>query len=105
VLDNSQGRPASGVDATLEFRTQAGWEVRGSGTTGEDGRIDSLLFEDTPVKGTYRVTFNTGAYFRRMGQESFFPEVLIVFDVAQPEEHYHIPLLLSPFGYTTYRGG
>jgi 5-hydroxyisourate hydrolase len=66
VLDISRGRPGSGVAATLEFRTATGWEVRGSGTN-DDGRIDSLLAEDTLVRGTYRGTFDTSSYFRLKG--------------------------------------
>jgi 5-hydroxyisourate hydrolase len=104
VLDTSRGRPGSGVDVTLEFRTATGWEVQGSGTTDDDGRIDNLHFEDSLVRGTYRLTFDTGSYFRLKGQESFYPHVVIVFEVAHAEEHYHIPLLLNAFGYTTYRG-
>jgi 5-hydroxyisourate hydrolase len=104
VLDVSRGRPGSGVHATLEFRTATGWEVQGGGTTDEDGRIDSLHSEATLGRGTYRLTFDTGSYFRLKGQESFYPRVVIVFEVARTEEHYHIPLLLNGFGYTTYRG-
>ena len=104
VLDISRGVSGAGVDVTLEFRTPAGWEVQGSGTTDGDGRIDSLLSENTLTLGTYRLTFNTDSYFRLMAQERFYPQVVIVFVVAQTEEHYHIPLLLNVFGYTTYRG-
>jgi 5-hydroxyisourate hydrolase len=105
VLDTSRGRPGSGVDVTLEFKTATGWEVQGSGTTDDDGRISNLLFdEEELVRGTYRVTFDTGSYHRDNGQESFYPQVAVVFDVAHADEHYHIPLLLNAFGYTTYRG-
>ena len=104
MLDISRGSPVSGVDATLEFRTTAGWEIQGSGTTNDDGRIDSLLSDDTLKMGTYRLTFDTDSYFRLMRQESFYPQVVIVFVVAHTEQQYHIPLLLNVFGYTTYRG-
>ncbi len=104
VLDISRGRPGCGLDATLEFRSVTGWEVQGRGTTDDDGRIDNLLSEDRLVRGTYRVTFHTGSYFRLKGQESFYPYVVIVIEVTHTGEHYHIPLLLSAFGYTTYRG-
>jgi 5-hydroxyisourate hydrolase len=79
-------------------------EARGSGTTDDDGRIDNLHAEDRLVRGTYRLTFDTGSYFRVKDQESLYPQVVIVFEVVHTEEHYHIPLLLNPFGYTTYRG-
>jgi len=104
VLDISQGRPGSGVDATLEFNTPAGWEVHGSGTTDKDGRIDSLLPEDSLKIGTYRMTFDTRSYFHLKGQETFFPQIVIIFMVTHTEQHYHIPLLLNAYGYTTYRG-
>ena len=72
VLDNARGRPGSGVDVTLELRTATGWEVQGSGITGDDGRIDSLLSKKKElVRGTYRLTFDTGPYFHLKGQESF----------------------------------
>lgn len=105
VLDISHGRPGSGVDVTLEFRTATGWEVKGRDTTDDDGRISRLLSEEEElVKGTYRVTFDTGSYYRLKGQECFYPQVVIVFEVTRADEHYHIPLLLNAFGYTTYRG-
>lgn len=104
VLDNSQGRPASEVDVRLEFKTSTGWEVRSHGSTDAYGRIDNLLAKETLVKGVYRMTFDTGSYFHLYGREIFYPEIVIVFEVVHPEEHYHIPLLLNPYGYTTYRG-
>ena len=106
VIDNSRGRPGSGVEVVLEFRADNGWRIRGSGTTDGNGRIGSLFsVEEEVVKGTYRVTFDTGAYFRLKGQESLYPQVVVVFEVAQADEHYHIPLILNAFGYMTYRGG
>lgn len=104
VLDSSLGAPGAGVTATLEFRTPDGWEVQGRGTTDNYGRIDRVSREDELESGTHRLTFDTHSYFHLSGQDSFFPEVVIVFQVTRPEEHYHIPLILSPFGYTTYRG-
>lgn len=105
MLDISRGRPGFGVDVTLEFRTATGWEVQGRGTTDDDGRISHLLSEEEElVRGTYRITFDTGSYYRLRGQESFYPQVVVVFEVARADEHYHIPLLLNEFGYTTYRG-
>lgn len=106
VLDNSRGRPGPGIDVALEFESVNGWEARGNGTTGDDGRIGSLLAEgEELVTGNYRLIFDTGSYYRLKGQEHFFPQVIVVFEVADAEEHYHIPLLLSAFGYATYRGG
>lgn len=103
VLDTGTGRPASGVRATLEAKTAAGWQELGSGTTDGDGRIGGL--GPTQVEpGHYRITFDTGAYFGTKGTETFFPEVVLGFSVADASEHYHVPLLISPFAYSTYRG-
>jgi 5-hydroxyisourate hydrolase len=104
VLDISRGTPGSGLNATLEFKTPAGWVIRGSGTTGVDGRIEDLHSEDAFKLGLYRLTFDTDSYFRSMHQKSFFPQVVITFEVSQAKENYHLPLLLNTFGYTTYRG-
>ncbi len=105
VLDTARGRPASGVAIALERRTAAGWQPAGDGTTNEDGRVKSLLPEgEALTAGQYRVTFAVAEYFARLGQPSFFPSVTIDFTVTAPDEHHHVPLLLSPFGYSTYRG-
>ena len=104
VLDISRGEPGSGLSATLEIKTSAGWELQGSGTTDVDGRIENLHSEEVVKTGLYRLTFDTDSYFRFMQQESFFPQVVIIFEVSQAEENYHLPLLLNAYGYTTYRG-
>jgi 5-hydroxyisourate hydrolase len=100
VLDTAAGRPAAGVAVTLE--RGPGWEEVGSGSTGEDGRLAELGSPDAP--GSYRLRFATGAYFEAAGTPAFFPEVTVQFTVERPGEHLHVPLLLSPFGYSTYRG-
>jgi 5-hydroxyisourate hydrolase len=104
VLDIARGEPEQGVTVILELRQASEWAPIGRGTTDENGRITTLA--DGPVSpGIYRLTFDIGAYHRDQGLSvSFFPEVRIAFNVRDPEEHFHIPLLLSPFGYTTYRG-
>lgn len=106
VLDTAQGRPASGVHITLEIQTPTGeWHLLGQGTTDADGRLRSLLSDgETPAAGTYRLTFDTGAYFRAERREAFYPHVSVVFEVRDASQHYHVPLLLNPFGYSTYRG-
>lgn len=103
VLDTSAGRPAAGVPVELHRLGDGGWVPLGAGATGEDGRLGGLLPEGLEA-GTYRLRFDTGAYFRARGVEAFFPQVVVVFRVADPTEHHHVPLLLSPFGYATYRG-
>lgn len=106
ILDTSRGRPASGVLVVLEIRSHEGdWKVIGHGMTDMDGRLKELLPADTPlVAAAYRLTFDTGAYFSAQNVESFYPEVTIVFNVREAAEHYHVPLLLNPYGYATYRG-
>ena len=99
VLDTARGRPAAGVPVRLERREGAGWRGIARGTTDDDGRLRSLTGPSIEA-GTYRITFDTGAY----NANGFFPEVSIVFEVNDAAQHYHVPLLLSPFGYSTYRG-
>jgi 5-hydroxyisourate hydrolase len=100
VLDTARGRPAAGVAVTLELGPD--WTEVGSGRTGEDGRLGELGPVESP--GSYRLRFDTGAYFEAAATRAFFPEVTVEFAVERPEEHHHVPLLLSPFGYSTYRG-
>ena len=105
VLDTSKGRPAAGVPVELEQREGKGWKKLGQGVTDAEGRLRTLLQQGTAVeRGVYRLTFDTGAYFGASGTRAFFPEVRIVFEVHDAGVHHHVPLLLSPFGYSTYRG-
>ncbi|HEV2861983.1 MAG TPA: hydroxyisourate hydrolase [Pyrinomonadaceae bacterium] len=105
VLDISRGRPAAGVPVLLETYTDDGWLPLGDGTTDADGRLRHLLPEGQDLGvGTYRLTFGTEAYFVSQGVEGFYPAVVVTFSVADAGQHYHVPLLLSPFGYSTYRG-
>jgi 5-hydroxyisourate hydrolase len=103
VLDTSRGRPASGVPVALERAVDSGWQPVGRGTTDGDGRVTDL-HSSAPEPGRYRLTFDTGAYFGAVGDAGFYPEVSVTFVVGQGAEHYHVPLLISPFGYSTYRG-
>jgi 5-hydroxyisourate hydrolase len=98
ILDTSVGRPAPDVPIRLEVRGQGGWQVIADGCTDADGRLAGWGIESS---GVYRFVFDTGAY---LGPEAFYPEVVVVFLIADPAEHYHVPLLISPFGYSTYRG-
>jgi len=100
VLDASAGIPAPGVAVTLEHRAGHGeWATAARGATGSDGR---LRFPAEVDAGEWRLTFGTGEYFEARGTESFYPEVTVTFRVR--DGHYHVPLLLSPFAYSTYRG-
>jgi 5-hydroxyisourate hydrolase len=104
VLDTSRGRAAAGITVTLERMYGEGWQAVGEGRTDADGRLRDLMSEDVPLGiETYRLTFDTGSYFAAHGVETFYPQVAIVFR-ARGDEHYHVPLLVSPFGYSTYRG-
>ena len=100
VLDSVHGRPADGVRVRLE--SADGAEIA-SASTDADGRVRDLG-PDTLPAGTYRLVFDTGGYFEAAGRRTFYPEVVITFNLADPDEHHHVPLLLSPFAYSTYRG-
>jgi 5-hydroxyisourate hydrolase len=100
VLDTSRGCPAGGIEVRLE----RGGTTLGRGTTNRDGRLRTLLEEGVPAEpGEYRLVFETGAYFAALGVPAFHPRVSIDFSVRDAG-HHHVPLLLAPFGYSTYRG-
>ena len=105
VLDTSRGRPATGVPVLLEYwQAGEGWKILGRSTTDEDGRCRDLMREHTVAAGLHRLTFDAGAYYARLEAETFFPEIAVVFEVRDAGNDYHVPLLLSPYGYSTYRG-
>src|SRR5690242_11363185 len=104
VLDTSAGRPARAVPVRLELATDGAWRLLGTGETDADGRLRTLTPARTVEPGRYRITFDTGAYFAAQSQVGFFPVVEIQFTIGDGAAHYHVPLLLSPFGYSTYRG-
>ena len=105
ILDVSAGCPAGGVPVTLEKQATNNWETIGAGATDEDGRLRDLLAPEAVLPmGNYRLTFDTAAYFAKRQIEGFYPKVTIEFTVRDAAQHYHVPLLLSPFGYSTYRG-
>ena len=106
VLDTSRGRPAGGVAVRLDIETADGtWKQIGAGLTDDDGRAKDLLPPTFALHGgVYRLVFDTETYFAAQNIEGFFGEVMIVFTIRDPTQHYHVPVLLSPFGYSTYRG-
>jgi 5-hydroxyisourate hydrolase len=106
VLDTTRGRPASGVSVLLErLGGEREWYPLGRGETDGDGRVRTLMTDDETLSpGVYRLVFDTGRYFDTLGIPTFYPQVVIVFEAAAGQSHYHVPLLVSPFGYSTYRG-
>ncbi len=105
VLDTALGRPAAAVSITLEVRSADSWTLVGRGATDADGRLRDLTSDHAVRAATYRITFDTAAYFTAQSVPAFFyPTVTIEFSVVDPSQHFHVPLLVSPFGYSTYRG-
>lgn len=102
ILDIARGKPAQGVAVTLEYQSGSGFSKIAEGKTDSDGRIRDWQFDFRT--GTYRLHFAIETYFQALGEKAFYPYVEIVFTVDNAEQHYHVPLLLSPFGYSTYRG-
>jgi 5-hydroxyisourate hydrolase len=104
VLDTSLGKPAAGVSVSLALLEDGAFVELGRGVTDVDGRVKQLLGTNALTVGLYRLRFETGAHYRAMGQDTFYERVELQFHVTDPSQHYHVPLLLSPFGYSTYRG-
>lgn len=105
VLDTSLGKPGVGISVTLSLLQDGQWQAVASGQTNEDGRIPGWLDDkEVLLAGTYQISFALEDYFHSKGQQVFYPKAEIIFNVANPEEHFHIPLLLNPYGYSTYRG-
>jgi 5-hydroxyisourate hydrolase len=104
VLDATTGRPAVGVAVRLDRQDGAGWAPLADAVTSTDGRLRDWVPAVALRAGTHRLAFATGDWFAGQGRPTFYPEVLVVFTVADPAAHHHVPLLLSPFAYSTYRG-
>jgi len=105
VLDTSAGRPGAGIHVRLLRRDGAAWTLVSEETTNADGRVAALLppgFHGAP--GEYRIAFDADVYFAQRRQDSFYTTIEITFVVRDPSQHYHVPLLLNPYGYSTYRG-
>lgn len=105
VLNLENGLPSAGINVTLEQQVGDQWKMLSKGVTNQQGRIAELFPADRSMSaGEYRVVFKTGDYYKQANRETFFPEVPVIFQVKQADQHYHIPLLLSPYGFSTYRG-
>ena len=104
VLDTSRGRPAVGFQVGLQVKSGDTWKTVGSALTDGNGRCTGLLGSALLEKGTYRLLFNARDYYKELHLDTFYSEISVVFEVADPAAHYHVPLLINPFGYSTYRG-
>lgn len=106
VLDTTSGTPAHGIPVVLERRSDQGsWDELARGLTDESGRASRLLDPGAVLDtGTYRLTFETREYFQARGGRCFYPLIAVTFTVEHPDQHYHLPVLVSPFGFSTYRG-
>ena len=105
ILDTAAGKPAAGIAVELDRNTEGEWETLNAAETDADGRVKFLLPEGEPMlPGLYCARFATGVYYQREGLNGLYPFVEITFIVSPSERHYHIPLLLTANGYTTYRG-
>lgn len=105
VLDLSIGKPAAGIRVSLARLSDGARTAIGTGVTDADGRLRTLVKEGQKLEaGIFELTFETGTYFVNRGLQSFHPQVVITVQIMEPQQHYHVPLLLSPYGYTTYRG-
>lgn len=105
ILDVSAGAPARGVPVVLERQTENNWKIVGEGETDADGRLRDLLNSKLALQtGNYRLVFDAESYFQKNEIEAFYAQITIAFVVRDAAQHYHVPLLLSPFGYSTYRG-
>jgi 5-hydroxyisourate hydrolase len=104
ILDTALGKPAVGVPVKLEFEKNGSYVQIGQGITNSDGRVSDLLKDDHNLElGIYKISFATAKYYKDLNQKTFYPEASIIFNV-EANEHFHVPLLLSGFGYSTYRG-
>src|SRR3989441_11619778 len=106
ILDISRGAPAGGVAVRLDLQnTNESWTELSHAWTDEDGRVKPFFLIEEPLPaGTYRLVFDTDAYFSTLDIAAFYPQVSVVFKTDEAPQHYHVPLLISPFGYSTYRG-
>ncbi|HZI87329.1 MAG TPA: hydroxyisourate hydrolase [Pyrinomonadaceae bacterium] len=106
ILDTARGKPANGVAVYLESQnTDETWEQLTHAWTDEEGRVKPFFLLEEPLKGgTYRLVFDTESYFSALDSNCFYPQVCVVFNIGDDPQHYHIPLLISPYGYSTYRG-
>ena len=104
ILDTSIGKPVQGISIALEQKNSENWLKISEGITNPDGRLSDMVPKEKILpKGIYRLSFDTASYFKNQNIKTFYPQVTIEFEITD-SSHYHVPLLLNPFGYSTYRG-
>lgn len=104
ILDQGSGKPAQNLEVLLQQLTDEGWVQIGSQCSNSDGRIASFDLEEPLTTGIFQLDFDTGDYFEKKGDQCFYPYVSIIFQLEDADQHYHVPLLLNRYGYSTYRG-
>ena len=106
ILDTSRGKPANGVHIDLEMQNfDESWTKLAEAWTDDDGRVKPFFLVESHLSaGTYRLCFDIEPYFSALATETFFPQVIVVFKLGDDAQHYHVPLLINPYGYSTYRG-
>jgi hydroxyisourate hydrolase len=105
VLNTTKGLPGKNIKVNLQFQKDDSWETIGEGITNDDGRVQQLISDHWVLKtGVYKITFLLKSYYQENKIKGFYPEASICFEIENPEEHFHVPLLISGYGYSTYRG-
>ena len=104
VLDTARGCPGAGIRVELHRKVEEAWKLIGESRTDGNGRCSDLMGEEKPAPGTYRLIFYATEYFQKQDAKTFYSEIAVIFEVGDSGQHYHVPLLISPFGYSTYRG-
>ncbi|CAL8120890.1 unnamed protein product [Orchesella dallaii] len=104
VLDTAIGRPAVGVPVTLSKYENGQWLNISNKLTNSDGRVGNMISSEEFSSSRYKLTFETLSYYERRGEKTFYPYIEVTFEIESPEEHYHVPILLSAYGFSTYRG-
>ena len=104
VLDTSRGCPGAGIRIELHRKSGEAWKLVGESHTDANGRCGTLMGDKEPEPGTYRLNFHAAEYFQKQNTKTFYSEIPIIFELSDPNQHYHVPLLINPFGYSTYRG-
>jgi 5-hydroxyisourate hydrolase len=104
ILDQGAGEPAQDLEVLLQQLTDEGWVQIGVGRSDADGRISDFGLPEELTTGIFQLDFDTGDYFDKKGEQCFYPYVSIIFQMDKTEQHYHVPLLLNRYGYSTYRG-